>query len=103
MSSSSIFGKHFNFSFGNLFLSCCSSVDRSFSISSSLAESLVVKHKPRKKPLCHFYKSGICRNGNNCKYRHVEKNVNVQDSERKQQDESLLETSGKEDSLEISS
>jgi hypothetical protein len=28
----------------------------------------------------------------------VEKNVNVQDSERKQQDESLLETSGKEDS-----
>lgn len=65
---------------------------------STLKSRKDVKHKPRKKPLCHFYKSGICRNGNNCKYRHVEKNVNVQDSERKQQDESLLETSGKEDS-----
>lgn len=71
---------------------------------STLKSRKDVKRKPRKKPICHFYKSGHCRNGDNCKYRHVEKNVNVgsdleiQDSERKQQDESLLEISGKEDS-----
>lgn len=71
---------------------------------STLKSQKDVKRKPRKKPICHFYKSGFCRSGDNCKYRHVEKNVNVgkdleiQDSERKQQDGSLLEISGKDDS-----